>query len=113
MKQETIQPGVFIRRVLFKERVMLSEQTFFQKNYEFIATQPERFRIKPGFCRFALHYEVLKSREDVPGLVYSGTDERVTLHSTYFPLKEANKQVEAFESDSAAIVVSGMGLGYA
>ncbi len=74
--------------------------------------QEERCKIKKGIPAFAKNYLLVPSKEDSPGLVCVEGENRLTIHSLYYPVKEAEKLVSGFESNHPTIIVFGLGLGY-
>ena len=71
-----------------------------------------RFQIKNGFCPRSGDYLLTESRENTPGMIVLKGNEKITIHSNYYPSKEAGKIVQDFNAQKQTIVISGMGLGY-
>ncbi len=83
----------------------------FERNHEII-TGRENIHIKPGHCRFTQEFTLVESKEEAPGLLLEADGEKVTIHSSYYPMREADRWAESVRSDKNLIVCFGMGLGY-
>ena len=88
------------------------DYSLFDKNHKYI-DKKDNFFIKKGFCPYSHDYETVPSREDGnPGLIFYQNDKKITIHSSYYPSKDALKRVEKFEAKNENIVCFGLGLGY-
>jgi len=84
---------------------------FFERNQDIVRIS-DNIKIKKGFCRFSKDYTIVISKEIYPGLIFEGSDEKITIHSNYYPQKEAERLIENFQSERDTIVVLGLALGY-
>lgn len=84
----------------------------FSLNFRYISDNPGSFYIKQGYCEFSQNYNTIESKETSPGLICSRDGSNITVHSPYYPLREARKIVDKFLSEKDCIVVLGIGLGY-
>ncbi|MDD3050970.1 MAG: glycosyltransferase [Candidatus Cloacimonetes bacterium] len=89
---------------------IIERKTQLSKNAE--QKKVARFQIKNGFCPRSGNYQLTESRENTPGLIALKGNEKTTIHSNYYPIKEAEKIVQGFNSQKQTIVILGMGLGY-
>ena len=83
----------------------------FEKNYEII-NKSKKFHIKEGFCGYSKKYDLIASKEDLPGLIYHDLNGKITIHSSYYPEKESARLIEKFNTEKEVIIVLGIGLGY-
>ncbi len=83
----------------------------FERNHEIISER-ESIRIKPGHCRFTREFSLVGSKEEFPGLVLENDGEKVTIHSSYYPTREAVRWADSLRCEKDHVVCFGMGLGY-
>ncbi len=84
----------------------------FSINHKWIEEHPDEFDIKKGYCRFSGEYVVKSSKETMPGLVKITNGTETTIHSSYYPDKEAKRFADKIRSDGDSIILGGMGMGY-
>lgn len=81
-------------------------------NQLYMQTNSNLFHINRFSQNFGINYEVSQSKEEQPGLKLTRNEISTVIHSTYYPVKEAEKSVELFNCDSENIVIMGLGLAY-
>ena len=84
----------------------------FSTNHKWINEHPDQFAIQNGFCRFSGEYIIKQSKEEMPGLVSLNNGIETTIHSSYYPDREAKRFSDKVKSEKDNILLCGMGLGY-
>ncbi len=83
----------------------------FERNHRTLAGRSGA-HINKGHCRFTSEFTLIPSKEDAPGLIFEENGEKVTLHSSYYPTREAIRWAESVKTEKPHIVCLGIGLGY-
>ncbi|MCD4829125.1 MAG: glycosyltransferase [Candidatus Cloacimonetes bacterium] len=83
----------------------------FDDNHAYLQMRTD-VHIKPGWCRWDADWQTPPSREELPALVLQFGEQRQTVHSPYYPVRDAAKLAAALVPAHDTLVVLGIGLGY-
>lgn len=86
--------------------------SLFKENIELIRSNPQQFHISNPAYFFDYDYQYLPTKEDNYTLGIIINNNIVSIHSSYFPEKEASQLVTTFQPQYNTIIILGFGLGY-